>query len=169
MQHGGHEGAAQDNHPGADGELAAARQREAALATVRGQADADQAGEVAEEKEVWRDARVDAGVGRIVGLGEDVRQRQQRGQPQGRPQARGSRVLAQPVTLETQIADPDGHQREGHVEDRHRVWRRKTRDQRAPAEPDQAFVEGADGHVEEHDEDASTGHHRQFLSSAWPR
>src|SRR5438093_7145663 len=61
VQHGGHEDAAQGNHTGADRELAAARQREAALTTVRGQADADQAREVAQENEVRRDARVDAG------------------------------------------------------------------------------------------------------------
>ena len=169
VQHRGHEHAAENDHRGADGEPAAARQRKAALTTVRGQADAGQAREVAEEEEVRRDARVDPGVRRIVGLGEDVRQREQRGQPQRGAHAGGPGVLAQTVTLETQITDANGHQCERHVEDRHRVGRGKARHQRAPAGPDEAFVEHADGHVEQHHEHASPEHHCQFLFSAWPR
>ena len=132
---------------------------------MRGETDADQAGEVAEEEEVRRDARVHAGIRRIVGLRENVRQRQQRRQPERAAHPRGSRVLAQPMPLETEIADADGHERERHVEDRHRVGRGEPRRDRARAEPDQAFVQHADGHVQEHEQPAGRAHH----VSSFPR
>ena len=85
------------------------------------QANAGQSGQIAEEEEVRGDARIHPGSAWVVRLGEDVGQRQKRGQPEGGSQSRRPDVLAEPVALEAEVADTDRHEREGRIEDGDRV------------------------------------------------
>ena len=85
------------------------------------QANAGQSGQIAEEEEVRGDARIHPGSARVVRLGEDVGQREERGQPERGSHSRRPDVLAEPVALEAEVADTDRHECEGRIEDGDRV------------------------------------------------
>src|SRR5205823_409037 len=104
---------------------------------------------IAQEEEVRRDARVHAGSARVIGLGENVGEREERGEPEGAPHPRRTDVLAQPVALETEIADAHRHQREGRIEDRHRVRDGEPTRHLARSEAHGDLVDHPDGDSEE--------------------
>jgi hypothetical protein len=94
-----------------------------ATAIIRRKPDTGQGTEVAQKEEVRCDAGVHAGTDRIVRLRQDVRGRQERGKPEARSESGRAEVLADPMSLETEIPDaavgdkalPLDHLREGIV------------------------------------------------------
>ena len=169
LEHDDNDDRAEHDDAGADPEPAAVPQRQAALARMRGQADARQSGQVAEEEEVRRDARVDAGIRRIVGLGGDVGEREQRRQPQRAAHAGRAHVLAQAMALEAEIADAGRHQGERRVEDRHGVRDWNAQRQAARAQQHGALVKGSQDEAEnDRDPRRDAPSHRAPPSAAAP-
>ena len=85
------------------------------------QADPGQSGKEAGEEVIRRDAGVDPGMRRVIGLSGDVRDGQQRGQPERDPEGRRFQILAEPVAFQAEVADADGHERKRGVEGGNRV------------------------------------------------
>src|SRR5262249_40139444 len=108
-----------------DHETSAIRQREGPIAVLRSQPDARESDKEASEEEVRGDSGVHARVGRVVWLGQDVCEGQQRGQPERDANGRGFEVLPQAGALKTQVTYAYRHEGERRVEDWDRERRRE--------------------------------------------
>jgi hypothetical protein len=100
-----------------DGPPAAVGEWKVAVCVVGAKCDAGQGREVAREKEVRRNPRVHTRSKGVVGLRQDVRDRQERGDEQRGTDRRGLEVLTDAVALQAEIRDAGGHEREGDVEE----------------------------------------------------
>src|SRR5581483_4878146 len=103
--------------------------------------DADEREEIRQREEVRRDAGVNTRCAGIVGLSEDVREGEEAREPERGPERDGRDVLSQTMTLETEIRDPDADEREGRVEDRHRVRDRVAVAGEQPREEQRRLIE----------------------------
>ena len=95
------------------------------IAVVRRQTDAEETHQIAQKEEVRGHSGIHSRRLRVVGLRQDVCERQEGGQPEhdahrGRPD-----VLPQAMSLEAEITHADRCQGEGNVEDRNGIGDRE--------------------------------------------
>src|SRR5262249_59039141 len=83
-----------------------------AVCVVGANCDARQRHEVAREEEVWRNPRVHTGSKGVVGLRQDVSDREERGNEQRDTDRRRLEVLTDAVALQAEIRDAGGQERE---------------------------------------------------------